>query len=191
MRRFHLLAVLAVSASAAAPAAERIRVGDLGEPRFADRETSATFALPAASGRNWRLTLSLAGTPSNRVEVAFGRDADTNGVLDAEETAATAGWDRGVWAVSGGGGLGERHTAEPSGGTLTLDIRLPASGGASPAAAFRDGGGPLAFAGLPAAPGWLDPRLWDTARLTARGAGVRAEEALTVSFPDGTSVRLK
>lgn len=189
MRRFHLLAVLAVSASAAAPAAERVRVESLGEPQFADRETSATFALPAASGRNWRLTLSLEGTPSNRVEVAFGRDSNTNGVLDAEETAAAAGWDRGVWAVSGGGGLGERHTAEPSGGALTLDVRLPASGGASPS--FRDGGGPLSFAGLPAAPAWLDPRLWDTARLTARGAGVRAEDAAVVSFPDGTSVRLK
>ena len=189
MRRFHLLAVLAVSASAAAPAAERVRVESLGEPRFADRETSATFALPAASGRNWRLTLSLAGTPSNRVEVAFGRDSNTNGVLAAEEIAASVSWDRGVWAVSGGEGLGERHTAEPSGDTLTLDIRLPSSGGAP--ASFRDGGGPLAFAGLPAAPAWLDPRLWDTARLTARGAGVRAEDASVVSFPDGTSVRLK
>jgi hypothetical protein len=168
----------------------RLTAAGLGEPVFADRETSATFALPQAAEKNWRLTLSLAGTPSNSVEIAFGRDSNTNAVLDAEETAAAVGWDRGVWFASGGPGLEERFTAAPSGCALTLDVRF-AVNGAVKQAAFSEGKSPLPFEGMPAAPAWLDPAGWDTLRLTARGAGVRAEAARVSVFPDGTSVTLK
>lgn len=184
------MAAAVAALPSAAPAAERLAVPGAGEPAFADGETSSTFALPRADGRNWRLTLCLAGTPSNRVEIAFGRDANTNGVLDAEETSASVGWDRGVWAASGGEWLGERYTAAPSGCALTLDVRFSGDGAAE-SAAFSEGGVPLAFDGLAAAPAWLDPRPWDLARLTARGAGVRAESAEIVSFQDGTSVTIR
>ena len=36
-----------------------------------------------------------------------------------------------------------------------------------------------------------DPRRWDTARLTARGGGARAEAAEVRAFPDGTHIILK
>jgi hypothetical protein len=173
-----------------AAAAERLTVAGLGEPAFADRETSATFALPQPSERNWRLALSLEGTPSNSVEIAFGRDSNANAALDAEEIAATVGWDRGMWFASGGPGLEERFTAAPSGCALTLDIRS-AVNGAVKQAGFSEGKSPLPFGGMPAAPAWLDPSGWDTLRLTARGAGVRAEAAQVSVFPDGTSIRLK
>ena len=184
------LAALLLCVTLNVSAAERLVLSGLGEPPFADSETSSTFALPRADGQNWRLTLCLAGTPSNRVEIAFGRDANTNGVLDAEEMSAAVGWDRGVWAAAGGAGLGERYTAAPSDCALTLDVRLAADGSAE-SAAFREPAAPLAFEGLAAMPAWLDPRQWDIARLTARGAGVRAEAAEIVSFADGTSVRIK
>ena len=61
---------LAVLALTAALAAERIRVESLGEPPFADRETSATFALPQAQERNWRLEISAACEQGVRVEAA-------------------------------------------------------------------------------------------------------------------------
>jgi hypothetical protein len=182
---------MAVASAALFPAAaERLTVAGLGEPVSADRETSAAFALPRPSERNWRLSLSLEGTPSNSVEIAFGRDANTNAMLDAEETAAAVGWDRGTWFASGGPGLEERFTAPPSGCSLTLDIRS-AVNGAVKQAACSEGGSPLPVEGMPAAPAWLDPAGWDTLRLTARGAGVRAEAARVSVFPDGTSVTFK
>ena len=183
---------LALAAAGAARAAEttRLRMADAGESGFADLESFATFSLPPAGAGNWRLTLSLEGTPSNCVEVAFGRDADTNAVLDVEEITATVGWDRGVWFVGGGAGLEERFTATPSGGTLTLDIYLTSAGVMRPAA-FREGNSPLPFADMPPVPAWLDPRRWGTARLTARGGGARAESAAVTAFPDGTHIIMK
>ena len=182
-------AVLALAAGDAFPA-ERFDMAGAGEPAFADLETSATFSLPGAAAGNWRLALTLEGTPSNCVEIAFGRDADTNGALDADEISAAVGWDRGVWFASGGPGLEERFEAAPSGGALALDIYLTAAG-AVKSAAFREGDSPLAFAGMPPVPAWLDPRRWDTARLTARGGGARAEAAEIRVFPDGTHIILK
>ena len=181
-----------VAAVSAAGAAQRLAISGAGDPsEFADLESSETFALPLARpGGHWRLTLTLEGTPSNCVEVAFGRDANTNSVLNADEISTTIGWDRGAWFASGGPGLEERFTATPSGGTLTLDICLTAAG-AMRSASFSDAGGPLPFAGMPAAPAWLDPRGGDTARLTARGGGSRAEAAEISVFPDGTLIRLK
>ena len=184
-----LMAVLAGTAPAA-EAAKRFGMAGAGAPVFADLESSETFALPPPGAGNWRLSLSLAGTPSNCVEIALGRDANTNAVLDADETAAVLGWDRGVWFAGGGPGLEERFTATPSGDTLTLDVSFSASG-AVRLAAFREGAAALPFAGMPPAPAWLDPRLWDTARLTARGGGPRAEAAEIRTFPDGTSLILK
>ena len=162
-----------------------------GTPAYADLETSETFALPkAVPGNHWRLTLALEGTASNCVEVAFGRDANTNAVLDVEEITATIGWDRGVWFVGGGSGLEERFTATPSGSTLTLDVYLTAAN-VMRSATFSEGRRPLPFADMPPAPAWLDPRKWDTAQLTARGGGPRAEAAEISVFPDGTLIRLK
>ena len=184
------LTLVAAGAASAAETAERFTLGGADEPTFADLESSATFSLPPPGMRNWRLSLTLAGTASNCVEIALGRDANTNTVLDAEEIVAALGWDRGVWFVSGGPGLEERFTATPSGDTLTLDVVFTASG-AVKSISFQEDGRPLPFADLPALPVWLDPRRWGTACLTARGGGIRAESASVTLFPDGTLIRLK
>ena len=178
------------AAVSAAGAAQRLALPGAGATTSDDLESSETFALPPASEGNWRLTLTLEGTPSNRVEIAFGRDANTDTALGADETAAMIGWDRGMWFASGGPGLEELFTAAPSGDTLTLDISISASG-AVRLATFSEGGRPLPFPGMAAVPAWLDPRKWDTARLTARGGGARAESAEISVFPDGTLIRLK
>jgi hypothetical protein len=184
----------AVTAAILAPAAERL-AGGLGAPTHADREVSATFALPPPSERNWRLALAPAVmTASNRVEAALGFDADADGALDDFEVSAVVGFDRGAWFVRGGGdGPEERWTAAPSpaGGPLVLDIRLSGAGGAG-GAAFRDGGGPLAFAGLPSAPAWLNPSAWNAVRLSARGAGAEGGGRMACAvFADGLAFILK
>ena len=64
---------------------------------WADTETVTNCPLPAVVRQNGTLafTLCCRATPTNDVEVAFGRDADANGVLDLEEIGISVGWRRG------------------------------------------------------------------------------------------------
>ena len=81
-----------------------VEVEGLPAWEFADTEvsTNVPFAFPQANVKHVLLSLELAGTPSNNVEVAFGRDANTNGVLEIGETGFELGWDCGRWKVREG-----------------------------------------------------------------------------------------
>ena len=163
----------------------------LGEPAFADRETSATFALPGLDGQNWRLALSLPVTPSNRVDAALGFDADGDGVLGADETSAVVGVDRLSWTVLGGDGLEKRWTAPATAGPLVMEVNLFTAGGVR-RVAFRDGNShAVAFEGLPPRAPFLNPSSWNAVRLTVRGGGIRAEAASVTAFPGGSLIILK
>ncbi len=64
----------------------------------ADTETVTNVPFTVALDVVGRLSFDLVcrATPSNNVEVAFGRDADGNGMLDVGEEAHTVGWDCGA-----------------------------------------------------------------------------------------------
>lgn len=188
----------AITAAALAAGAATLEVPRLPEPATADREVSATHALPAAPGgpRVFRLELVFEATPSNHVQVCLGRDtAPADGALDAGETDLAIGWDRGGWFLSPRG-LRARHAvpAASSNGTqrLTALIRVTASGVCLPPA-FTDRDGAVAFAGLPQPPlpEWLRPGTWDTLRVTARGADAPQERIKTVFAPDGARITIK
>ena len=188
----------AITAAAVAAGAAALEAPRLPEPATADREVSATHALPAAPGgpRVFRLELVFEATPSNHVQVCLGRDtAPADGVLDAGETDLAIGWDRGGWFLSPRG-LRARHAvpAASSNGTqrLTALIRVTASGVCLPPA-FTDRDGAVAFAGLPQPPlpEWLRPGTWDTLRVTARGADAPQERIKTVFAPDGARITIK
>ena len=190
--------VTAITAAALAAGAATLEAPRLPEPATADREVSATHALPAAPGgpRVFRLELVFEATPSNHVQVCLGRDtAPADGVLDAGETDLAIGWDRGGWFLSPRG-LRARHAvpAASSNGTqrLTALIRVTASGVCLPPA-FTDRDGAVTFAGLPPPPlpEWLHPGTWDTLRVTARGADAPQERIKTVFAPDGARITIK
>ena len=67
----------------------------------ADTESSINVAVTnwPGLGRRIYLTLSAVATPSNNVQIAFGKDADADGVLAPEETQVTLGFDCGEWFV--------------------------------------------------------------------------------------------
>ncbi len=46
------------------------------------------------------VVLELDATTTNNVEVAFGVDANENGILDVEEETCSLGWDCGAWFIS-------------------------------------------------------------------------------------------
>ena len=178
-----------------ASASERVSVEGFGASVSADGEVSAARALPRGPSwaRNWRMEVRASGGAGVHVEAALGAGVNGDGILEDGEVTAALGWDRGVWFILGGEGLGERWTAPssaPSGGTLAMDVRVRADGSAS-AVSFRDGGGEVAFAGLPEAPAWLSPPGWGAARLTARGTGGRGEGFSCAVFADGSLLILK
>ena len=80
-------ATIITAAAALAAGAATFEPPRLPEPAAADREASASHALPADSPGGmdtFRLELSFEATPSNNVQVSLGRDAPpADGALDA------------------------------------------------------------------------------------------------------------
>lgn len=83
--------------------AARVEPAQLPSPVHIDTEISTNCILRIGDGvsRTFAFTLDFDATPSNNVQIAFGHDADTDGVLSIEETGMTIGWDCGTWFVNG------------------------------------------------------------------------------------------
>jgi len=152
MRKLYLSAL---SLSALCATAATLDVAQLPGPAFADREVSGDAALPENrldKLRVFRLEMTFDATPSNNVQVAFGRDdRPADGALAAEETDFIVGYDCGEWFLRPRG-LRERFAfpAVETNGTRTLaaSIRVT-SQGVFQTPAFKDGGTAFTFAGLP------------------------------------------
>jgi hypothetical protein len=161
-------------------------------------EVSQDVRLPARSpdSRIFKVEFTFTATASNNVQIAFGKDADNDGKLPAEETAATVGWDRGAWFVQSGD-LRTVFTNTPSDSaqvmsrTLKMSVRINASGTPLTVTFQNQAGATVAFAGLGGVPSWINPKEWDTAALTARGWGERGETAQISFMLDGTKILLR
>ena len=192
-----LLSVCVLSQAVAAPQA--VRVG-LPAPVCADSEVSADAGVPEMEqlARVAAVSLALAASPSNNVEVALGEALGGDGP-DPDGTAVVVGWDCGAWFVKGDRLRQVFSVAVTNAGTvcvrtLTARVRL-GKGGAPLGVSFfeerRDNNGALlersavSFGGVP--PEWFDPRRFVTARLTSRGqSDVSAVSASVVFRMDGT-----
>lgn len=66
---------------------------------YADTEavTNVAFNAGDKNARLFSLSLELDATASNNVSVAFGCDANENGLLEREEADTVVGWDSGAW----------------------------------------------------------------------------------------------
>ena len=155
-------------------------------PEFADTEVTTNIPVNVfrSDVRGLDVSLELCATPSNNVQVAFGRDADGDGVLAPEESDLVVGWDCGRWFAEEVA-TGARTFAEdgaPTAGNRFLRWRseLDGAGGVSRLAVTNTSG--EAFAELSAArPGWACRSSWNMMRLTRRGTDMPAE-CFDVSF---------
>jgi len=173
----------------------------LPAPIFVDREASGDSAIPANAHENlrrFRLELAFSATPSNNVQVAFGRDAEPlDGKLAAEETDFIIGWDSGEWFLRPAG-LKDRHVYAPADGltarsrTLTAIITV-STRGTPKTITFSDDAGAFAFDGLALdpLPSWLAPENWNLLRVTVRGTEVAEEDAKVRFLPDGATIILR
>lgn len=160
----------------------------------ADTETVTNVPFATALDAAGRLSFDLVcrATPSNNVEVAFGRDADGNGRLDVGEEDCIVGWDCGAWFVREGAD-GEALTAvperPPADGVRTLAWRLlvDADGASSRLDARADGDAVFgALADAP--PAWLHSPSWNLLRITGRGLDASPESFSVTVVPDGTTL---
>ena len=156
--------------------------------------TNMPFTAWQRNLRDFTVNLSFVATPSNNVEMAFGFDADDDGLLSPDESDLVVGWDCGSWFVEDGE-TGERFTAAPTGGCglhdFALRVRLRHNG-AIESVRFLDNGVEV-FAEIAASkPAWFHAPRWNRMRLVGRGENVRAGERFSAQVtPQGTSMRLR
>ena len=193
------LTILVALMCASAFARPRVETGPLGASPWADTEatTNCPFVLSDPNVRHLQLALDLAATSSNNVELAFGRDADADGVLSLGEISLAVGWDAGSWFVREGLATGSRELAHWSAPAATeesaksfrfsLDLRVdrPRS------VVAEENGTPLVWNVPDELPGWMFSREWDTMRLAVRGVDAPNEVARARAKVDGTALIVK
>ena len=158
----------------------------------ADTEAVTNVPFTAALDTAGCLSFDLVchATPSNNVEVAFGRDTDGNGMLDVGEEACTVGWDCGAWFVRKGAD-GEPLAAvpeqSPTGDVRTLSWRLWVGADGVPFRLDARADGDAVFGALAdAPPAWLHSPSWNLLRLTGRGIDASHGFFSVAVTPDGT-----
>jgi hypothetical protein len=165
---------------AAAASARTILVPAQPVSEFADTEVSTNIVLHASrtDTREFGIRIQLAGTPTNNLEVAFGRDSNTNGVLEAEEVETAYGWRAGRYFVENVRAW-ERIETEAATNALcgVVDVQLRNDAQTVPRRFTATCGGVAAFPELATTPppAWLFREEWDMVRVTRRGAGVPSE----------------
>ena len=159
----------------------------------ADTETVTNVPFAVALDAAGRLSFDLVcrATPSNNVEVAFGTDANGNGVLEPEETDRVVGWDCGSWFTRKGadgacqmenGEWKIENGVEPEVRTLSWRVRVRTDGTPFRLEATADG--TLVFAERSQESIYRPS--WNLLRLTGRGLDASLETFSVSATPDGT-----
>ena len=152
----------------------------------ADTEVSTNVQFTAAfdaAGR-FAFDLSCRATPSNNVEVAFGTDANGNGVLEPEETDRVVGWDCGLWFTRKGADGAYVASSSSANGVRTLSWRLRIASDGSPSALAATAEGVPVFTDLPLESVYRPS--WNLLCLTGRGLDASLETFSVSATPDGT-----
>ena len=185
----HITILLAVAA--AVVLANTLTVG-LPPVAHADTETVANvpLAAPLDTAGRFAFSLTCIATPTNNVEVAFGRDANGNGVLDVDEMERVVGWDCGAWFTHSCAD-GERVTAETSSAeetrTISWELKTGLRGAPSRLSVVADG--VAVFSELSPADGYSPA--WNMMRLVGRGLDASQESFSVTVSPDGTTIFMR
>lgn len=153
----------------------------LRAPCAAHADTEATTNCPFDFGQpgvgNFMFDMSFVGTVSNNVQLAFGRDADGDGVLSGGEAGMMFAWDCGEWRLCCPSN-GEAYVSAPRTTNevkrVRWDLRLRHR---HPRCLMVDEGGECLFAELADSPAeWLYAGAWNILRLTVRGVDAPDED---------------
>ena len=187
--KFAAAVLVALLFYASAFAGARVVVPQLPPSPYDDTEisTNVTFSAGGDDSRFFSLSISIDATPTNTLQIAFGRDENSDGILDWQETEFLLGWKCGGWFFRDKTTETEGVAVQES-GLRRLEWRLTLDRARAPSAlSATDGENDLGFA---VSPGMFNPS-WDFMRVTARGMpGPVYSAGGAVSAP-GFSVRVR
>lgn len=154
-----------------------VEVGGLPAWETVDTEVSTNFPF-----RVWRndteelqFALVCAATPSNCVQVSFGRDTDDSSALEIPECGLAVGWDCGAWTVRSLASDGWRFPAVTTNEVKCLTAVLHITRQRASRLTLSENGVALTAQPLRPLPMWLYDPTWDMIRLTSRGVDAPCE----------------
>ena len=168
--------------------------GGLPPWEHADTEvsTNCPFSFASPFVVDFRLTMEFDSTPSNNVQIAFGRDSDADGVLSAGETDMILAWDCGEWMLIGTNALSS--VVLPSVDTnahkiVFWDLQLKRK--TPKRLLLTENGSPL-FPDFEMDPeSWFYDRAWNMFRLTVRGVDEPTESFIVDLNEKGALIFLR
>ena len=168
----NLLTIL-VAAAVIQTSARTVSVPTMPVSPYADTEGSTNIAINIAQISYTDLEFHFGGTPTNNLELAFGTDVNTNGVLDAEEVETRFGWRSGRYFIENAL-TWERFVSEPASGARNLSVEMHLDIRYAQQQVKRinvTGINASAFGELVSErpPAWLWRREWNLMRVTRRG----------------------
>lgn len=161
------------------PASE-LSVTSLPVSPVADTEasTNVAFNVVRSDVKDFDVRIELAGSISNNVQIAFGRDTDGDGELSLEETGLTLGWRGGNYCIEN---VSEsmrilEAPASTNGAARVLHMHVVTDLELVPkTVSFENESGPCFAAVAAASPDWLYRTDWNLLRVTRRGADAAQE----------------
>ena len=162
---------------------------------FADTEVSTNMVINKADINYVDLKFTFCGTPTNSLEMAFGTDANTNGVLDAEEVETRFGWRGGRYFIENALTC-ENFDSDAITVSQNLSVELHLDIKTSPQQIRRiavAGVNASAFAGILSErpPAWLWRREWNLMRVTRRGTEPPSDWLYYKASNLGFAIRLR
>ena len=150
----------------------------LSRCEFADTEvtTNCSFSFASPFVVDFRFAMEFESTPSNNVQIAFGWDADADGVLSADETGMIFAWDCGKWILFGTNALpfaASQAVSANAHKVLGWDLHL--RGKRPKSLVLSENAQPLFPDSASVPEPWFYDRNWNMFRLTARGIDDPAE----------------
>ncbi len=146
-------------------------VPSMPPPEFDDYEviTNCVFDASRQDAKEFAVRIELDATPSNGVEVVFGRDVDGDGVLSRAEETLSVGYDCGEWKCVN---LTAGNTFSSSGvsGRVALNWKLRLANDKSPRSVTATVNGQPAFTQLcQSPPTFLFDSSWNAVKVVRRG----------------------
>ena len=130
--------------------------------------TNCEFDASRQDAKEFAIRIELDATPSNGVEVVFGRDADGDGILSRTEDTMSIGYDCGEWKVVN---LVTGDTVSCAGtpGLAALNWKLRLNRNRTPRSLAATVNGQPTFTQLVTPPPFLFDPTWNATKIIRRG----------------------
>lgn len=160
---------------------------------YADTEVSTNCQMRFCRNpaEDLRLFLEFSSGESNNVEVAFGCDANTNGVLELSERGLSVGWDCGIWFIRSLGECGVLCAPVTTNVEKRLDFAMHVSGYRAKRLACLENDVPLEFNFREQDSSRMFNPQWNMVRLAVRGVDGNCESFGAAVIVDGTSIKIR